>query len=281
MKNLNLQLATTKAENIIKEEGLQLPIDLFSLAERNDIEIVSKPIDAKGVSGMLIRHRECFTIAYATHIENEGFQRFSIAHELGHYFLPSHPEKIFKDGDIHESHAGYSSSNPIEKEADHFAASLLMPKYLTKKIIAKYQDGLNAIKNMSEVCKTSLISSAIRYTELTDAAVAIIVSSGSKVEYSFVSPTIYKLKGYTHLTSGMHIPKNSGTYSFNKKILTIDQLKDYCTDTDLMDWFHTDHQISATEEVISLGSYDKILTVITANIEENEDLEDEWDEPHF
>lgn len=280
MKNLNLQLAATTAEKIIKEEELQLPIDLFSLAERNDIEIVPKPIDTKGVSGMLIRHGECFTIAYATHIENEGFQRFSIAHELGHYFLPSHPENIFKTGDIHQSHAGYSSSSPIEREADHFAASLLMPKYLTKRVIAKFHDGLHAIRNMSEVCKTSLISSAIRYTNLTDAAVAIIVSSGCLVEYSFASPSMYKLKGYTPLTRGMHIPKNSGTYNFNKKTSTIDLLKDYSTDSDLMDWFHTDHQISAIEEIISLGSYGKILTVITA-IDIDEDLEDEWDEPTF
>jgi Zn-dependent peptidase ImmA (M78 family) len=113
------------------------------------------------------------TIAYATHIKSEGFQRFSIAHELGHYFLEGHPDAVFKSGDIHESRAGFGSADQIELEADHFAAGLLMPSHLFAAAAGRYSDGLEAIKGLAADSKTSLTASAIRYAELTDAAIAL------------------------------------------------------------------------------------------------------------
>ncbi|KTC84519.1 ImmA/IrrE family metallo-endopeptidase [Legionella drozanskii] len=280
MKNKTLQLATAAAEKIVKDEKLELPIDVFALAEQNNIIVEPKPIEAKGVSGMLLRYGDDFTIVYATHIKNEGFQRFSIAHELGHYFLPSHPDSVFRDSNIHESHAGFCSHNQIELEADHFAAGLLMPKSLFIKEAGKFQDGLIAIENLAKICKTSLVASSIRYAGLTDAAVAIIISSGAFVEYSFVSQGMYEFVGYTHLKKGMKIPKNSLTYAFNQHSANIKLVKRENSDTDLIHWFQTDHEISATEEVIGLGTYDKTLTIITANSIDADD-NDEWEDPKF
>lgn len=284
MKNHKLTNATLTAEKIIKEEKLTLPIDLSELASRNNIILEPKPEENHGVSGMLIRYGENFTIAYSTYIKSEGFQRFSIAHEFGHYFLPSHPENVFRNGkNIHESHAGFCSDNQIELEADHFAAGLLMPKHLFSKELGKLSDGLTAIENLAKICKTSLIASAIRYTELTDAAVTIVISSGSLVEYSFSSPAMYKIKGYTHLRKGVAIPRNTLTYSFNQARNKIERSERECNDIDLMHWFNTDREINANEEIIGLGTYNKTLTIITANtIEDNdEETDDNWDEPRF
>ena len=82
------------------------------------------------MSGILLRTGDSCGIAYATHIDNPGFQRFSIAHELGHYFLPGHLDAVLGDRDVHESHAEFASADRYELEADHFAASLLMPRCL-------------------------------------------------------------------------------------------------------------------------------------------------------
>lgn len=43
-----------------------------------------------------MRLGETFGIQYASHIANEGFIRFTVAHELGHYFLPGHAEHLFR-----------------------------------------------------------------------------------------------------------------------------------------------------------------------------------------
>jgi Zn-dependent peptidase ImmA (M78 family) len=157
MSELKLHDAEQFAEKLVKDEKLTLPIDILSIAEKHAILVEPKPASAKGVSGMLIRVGNGFAIAYATHIRSEGFQRFSIAHELGHYFLEGHPESVFRGGQaVHESHAGFGSGDQIELEADHFAAGLLMPSHLFKVEAGKYGDGFEAIENLAGVCKTSL-----------------------------------------------------------------------------------------------------------------------------
>ena len=61
-------------------------------------------------------------------IDNIGRKHFTIAHELGHYFLQHqlHQNSIFcNNKDILEQ--GHQS-NPIEREANYFASCLLMPE---------------------------------------------------------------------------------------------------------------------------------------------------------
>lgn len=277
-----LRDAEQVAEKIVRDEGLTLPIDVLSLAAARDIHVVAKPASAQGVSGMLIRSGERFAIAYATHIRSEGFQRFSIAHELGHYFLDGHPDAVFRGGDVHESRAGFASSDQYELEADHFAAGLLMPSHLFDAAASRYSDGLEAVKGLAGDCKTSLTASAIRYVQLTDAAVAIIVSHGSTVDYCFTSESMRRTKGYRHLNKGAVLPRQSLTRGFNQEQKNVESASEDDDSTELNLWFHTDNEIAASEEVIGLGDYGKTLTVITADTpDDDEDTERDWQAPRF
>lgn len=61
-------------------------------------------------------------------IDNIGRRNFTIAHELGHYFLAHnlHSNNFFcSDGEIVEENL---ASAPIEREANYFADCLLMPE---------------------------------------------------------------------------------------------------------------------------------------------------------
>lgn len=282
MSERKLRDAELIAEKLVRDEQLALPIDVLSIASRREILVEAKPASAKGVSGMLIRVGNGFAIGYATHIKSEGFQRFSIAHELGHYFLEGHFEKVFQGGQlIHESHAGFASGNQVELEADHFAAALLMPSHLFKTESGRYSDGFEAIEKLAGVCKTSLTASAIRYAELTDAAIAIVMSSGSTVDYCFASQAMRSARGYRHVKKGAVLPQNSLTRAFNQDPSNIEGAKRDADDTDVMDWFHTDMEIDATEEVVGLGEYGRTLTVITAEISDDEDEDRDWDPPRF
>lgn len=283
MNYRKLQEAVIAAEKVIKDEKLELPIDLLELARRHDVLVQAKPGNITGVSGMLIRVKESFTIVYATHIRNEGFQRFSIAHEFGHYFLSSHPDYIFHDGkDIHESFAGFGSGDQIELEADHFAAGLLMPSHLFVKEARKLLDGFTAVEKLAGICKTSLTASAIRYVELTDAAMAVIISSGATIEYCFASKAMQQIKGYSRIKKGTALPQGSLTKSFNQMPINVESGRRSEDDTDLMFWFNTDNEIEANEEVIGLGEYGKTLTIITAEIpDDDNELEYSLDEPFF
>src|SRR5262245_11620884 len=119
--------ATMAAEQVSRDYGIAaIPVRPVALARQLGIEVMAKPATTSGVSGMLLRFGNSFGIAYATHIDNAGFQNFSVAHELGHYFLPGHVDAVLRDGDVHESRAGFTSGDRYEMEADHFAAALLM-----------------------------------------------------------------------------------------------------------------------------------------------------------
>jgi IrrE N-terminal-like domain len=123
-------LASLRGEDVIRERGISaFPVEPIDIACELDIEVVAKPV-REGASGMLLRVGNSYGIVYAGHIDNPGFERFSIAHELGHYFLPGHIDAVLGDSDIHESYAGFESGDRYEVEADHFAAALLMPRQM-------------------------------------------------------------------------------------------------------------------------------------------------------
>lgn len=173
--------------------------------------VEGKPEKAEGVSGMLLRHGNSFGIVYATHIPSPGFQRFSVSHELGHYFLPGHVDHILPKGGVHVSRAGFITSDPYELEADHFAAGLLMPEAPFKRAIDQYDPGLDAIEAVADLCQTSRTATAIRFAELTDAAVAVIMSTGSQIDYCFLSVAMKTLPKLEWLRKGSPLPSGTAT----------------------------------------------------------------------
>ena len=112
------------------------------------------------------------------HIDSVGFH-FSVAHELGHYYLPGHIDAVLSNSDVHESRAGFASGDRYEIEADLFAATLLMPRTLFTRAMSTAGDGLPAIEKLAEQCHTSLTATAIRYARCTREPVAVVLSSGT------------------------------------------------------------------------------------------------------
>ena len=92
-------IARQQSELLLRDQGINsLPVCPFSIAENLGIEVRPLSANNKGVSGMLLRHDDQFGILYATYTANEGFERFSISHEIGHYYLPGHIDIILNNG---------------------------------------------------------------------------------------------------------------------------------------------------------------------------------------
>ena len=229
---------------------------------------------------MLLRHGNEFGIMYATHIAVEGFQRFSIGHELGHYFLEGHPEHVLNENGVHESRAGFVSADPYELEADNFAVGLLMPSVPFRKVLARLSVGLAAIEQLAATCKTSLTATANRYAELTNDAVAVIVSTDGVVDYCFMSDTMKALRELTWLRKDHPVPKGTVTMRLSadpNRILHAEREND---EVDLMNWLGGRRSHSVTEEAIGLGRCGKTLTVLSSadTCEEEDDDDDDEDE---
>lgn len=83
-------------------------------------------------------------------------QRFTIAHELGHYFL--HQDKL-SNGIIDELNREDGVNNQIEFDANEFGANLLMPEL----IFRQYWEENYSVKNMADnfsVSESAIITRA-------------------------------------------------------------------------------------------------------------------------
>lgn len=255
--------AAQAAEQIIKGLGMaSLPIDPFAVARDRKIEVVAKPARDAGVSGMLIRVGNEFAIAYSTHIDNEPFQRFSVSHELGHYFLPGHVDAVMDERGIHESRAGFASNDRYEIEADRFAAGFLMPRHLFFPALQKSGQGLAAVERLATLCETSLHATAIRYTQCARDPVAIILSIGNRIDHCFMSESLKALGGIDWIRKREAVPRNTPTFAFNQDDENVRRAVRIEDTSNLQDWFGGHRSIEVSEDVIGLGRYGKTLTVL-------------------
>jgi Zn-dependent peptidase ImmA (M78 family) len=117
------------------------PVDVKVIAEKLKIIVVPRPYKDKGrLSGMLVRN-EKMTIIGVNESHTLEKQRFSIAHELGHYFLHK-GEELIVDKDFEVNFRDYKTKNSDyrkEKDANLFASSLLIPEKFLIKDLQSYK----------------------------------------------------------------------------------------------------------------------------------------------
>ncbi len=270
--------AEAEAEKVVARHGFQsFPVCPFTIAQEAGIVVAPKDSREPGVSGYLMRVGDVFGIQYARHIANDGYIRFTVAHELGHYFLPGHVAHLFKNGEsLHRSRSGFVSDDPHERQADQFASALLMPNKLFGKAVDNAGIGFPGIQGLATLCKTSLTATAIRYTQFTAEAVAVIVSSGRQIDYCFMSDRIRDLPGITWIKKGDMLPTGTTTAEFNANPSSVEEAKQEEGTSSLDDWFDGAPAVEVNEDVIGLGSYGKTLTVLfTEEAIEDEDEHDD------
>lgn len=126
------------AERILKETNcFSVPVDVMQCAKTKGIDV--KAIDnlEDGISGFFVIKDKNFHIGY-NNSHPETRRRFTIAHELGHFLLHSKEIPLFVDKAERSLYRNLESSSgevQKEREANSFAAALLMPKSLLKKEI--------------------------------------------------------------------------------------------------------------------------------------------------
>lgn len=273
-------MAEAAASSVLHQHNVEgLWVDPEAIAIAKGIAVQPKPDTADGVSGMLIMAGGNFGIMYATNIRSRGFQRFSVAHELGHYFIEGHPEALLSSG-VHHSRAGFVSGDPFEQEADHFAAALLMPERPFRQAIERHDSGLACIEALRQACETSLTATAIRYSALTRDGVAVLCSIGQTVEWCFMSDGLKEAKGLSWVRKGTPVPSGTVTASFNARPENVRTGQRDVGDGRLNDWMDGERVHRVTEEVVGLGQYGRTLTILTCKslgqrIEADEDDDDE------
>ena len=127
------------------------PINPIAIAQEYDIKIYSSQLDDH-VDGIYDKSKKEI---YVSRASSRSRQAFTIAHELGHYFL--HADKDFDVFYRRDLETLGMPKFTEEKEANYFAANLLMPAQLiTKYHKQRSEEGkLNIAGRLAETFKVS------------------------------------------------------------------------------------------------------------------------------
>lgn len=132
------------------------PVDVLGCAKAVGLPVYSIDLP-KGVSGMIAKKDDGSFYCYVDSSEPSVRQRFTAAHELGHFVL--HRNQIGDGLQDNYLLRAEGMSNAQETQANKFAADLLMPRNLIAKAI---NEGTTDVAGLAKLFKVSEIAMSIR-----------------------------------------------------------------------------------------------------------------------
>ncbi|RUW00649.1 ImmA/IrrE family metallo-endopeptidase, partial [Mesorhizobium sp. M1A.F.Ca.IN.022.05.2.1] len=186
------------------------PVDVRQLALEYSAQIEPNgPIhevtarDLSGCVGALVysetKPRQ-WAILYNTD-QSSGRRAFTIGHELGHYVLH---RTLIEEDDSYD-HGIYCDENSvvrreglgIEKEADEFAAALLMPFHdFRKQLPAKDRPDFQILSRLAQRYGVSLTATILRWLEYTETKAIMVVSNEGFAHWAKASGPAFKARRF-------------------------------------------------------------------------------------
>lgn len=159
----------TVAQDILSEkgQGRTLPTSLTDLAHNE--RLVIKPITTnRRFEGRLELCAGKPTIFVNDHGRGLEYPRarFTLAHELGHFFL--HRRWLHAGAAFHDAELMVGEDlREVEREANTFAAECLLPERLVERFLSGRLLSLERVQQLANDAKASLKATAIRLAALT------------------------------------------------------------------------------------------------------------------
>lgn len=171
---MSAQVARAQAEQLLTRLGkTSIPIDVRALTRELGLELVEQPLGE--ISGLLMTGNGRSLVAVnSEHHENR--KRFSIGHELGHFYLGHQFEA---GAHVHVDRGNFISArgpraaagiDPKEIEANQFSAALLMPASAVRAEVQKRTVGAplfdEQVRELAEMFVVSEQAMTIRLSTL-------------------------------------------------------------------------------------------------------------------
>jgi Zn-dependent peptidase ImmA (M78 family) len=168
-----IQTAETKSVQLLSEfETTTPPVPVIDIAFNLGLDVI--PYDlGDDISGTLVIEKGIGFIGFNPSHSRKR-QRFTIAHELGHFVLHYSENNLFFDKDFlvkYRNANTYSHKELIqEQEANAFAAALLMPKEFVlrelKSQTTKFMSEIELIENLAKLFDVSVPAMTYRLNNL-------------------------------------------------------------------------------------------------------------------
>ncbi len=188
--------AADLAERIVRDLGMKKPpINPFRVirSEKRRLKAIGDDF-GDAFDGRLEYGRPRFLLFYNTKYnawphdgDNHPRVKFTIAHELGHFFISAHYEYLKRGGEPHGSRSEFVSDNNSEREADAFAGGLLLPGFMFKPLVNTGDLSLDRLEGVARKFETSLLSTIVRAVRLSDRPCAVAGICKGKIAWMFPS----------------------------------------------------------------------------------------------
>lgn len=147
----------TNPESVIRLASsmgiITVPFDLDNFIPKLGIAL-NRVIMDNDISGKLEKNKSGVWEISVNALHHPKRQRFTLAHELGHYFLHRNQSNLFTDKSLYRG----KDMNSMEYEANNFAGAILMPK---EELISFMKES-NDIDNIADHFNVSALAAKIR-----------------------------------------------------------------------------------------------------------------------
>lgn len=255
MSQNNFPLQFTMAENaatqLIDKYGIEAPehIRLSDIAFHEGVLVVNEPVARATAS--LVRIGNTATIRVSPSDIPER-QRFSIAHELGHFKLNHLAGELKKVCTKKDMMSWYKSS--IETEANFFASELLLPKKLVEKMCDVSDVNFKPVQEIKNKFRVSLTAAAIRFVRLNPEKCAVVYSESGKIKWSYRSQD-----WWPYIQKDQPLDKRTLAYDFFRG----EELYNEPIDVEADAWINNSRGVSEiVEHSIGSKEFDFVLSLL-------------------
>jgi len=158
---MNNALIEQRAERLLREcDALRVPVALEKVMRH--LGLLSQARSLADASGVLVVENGRGVIGYNA-IHSQVRQRFTIAHEIGHYVLHvrNKQQRLFVDRSVFRRDEESSTGNDLEEvQANKFAAALLMPEALLRTEIRRLDSDLDDEVDIGDLARRFAVSAA-------------------------------------------------------------------------------------------------------------------------
>ncbi|MCP4122531.1 MAG: ImmA/IrrE family metallo-endopeptidase [Bacteroidetes bacterium] len=206
------------------EKKIQIPVPIDQLCRHLDI-VEIQSLKTEGFEGGLLTQRlktNGIILVKGSPKNNGDYskrQRFTIAHELGHFLIPSHvPSRdesfLCSRADmLRQPKKDQDKQAKMEVEANRFASLILMPPPMLREILnGKPYPNLKTIVEIHNHFDVSKEAAARAYAEYNPETVAVVVVHNGKYLRSYRN----KAFPWVSLVRGQKIPESSLLYSYTR-----------------------------------------------------------------
>lgn len=259
-KNGRMKIISEKyniAEKKLIDLGITTPndINLEIIAWSQNVKVNRRPLEK--CEAWIIGDKDGAIVSVNSCSSPER-QRFSIAHELGHWELDRGDKFICTSNDMD---LGFQNSQTKELRANRFAADLIFPNYLFKPYTKRVTElTWSVVKELASIFNTSLTATAIRLIESNEFPSIFTIYKNERRSFFWRSPQLSKL----------WFPKEEVDFS-RKKLVKDDNMHPVSADF----WFDIENgdELEIYEQLFPLSDEETVFSLLTIKDPEIRELD--------